>query len=159
MVVSAPSLARGTRASLLSTHYLRGGPYTQTTLSQVGLRQFGLGNLVRGAKGSIGVGLLTSLATNLWDFTVGTQRDIGILSKEFAVSTGVDLVLGVGTGLVAAGLVAGGVATAAAVAGFTAPIWGTIAAAARRGARRLGYLPARNAAFSAVRRSARYRFG
>jgi len=130
VVVSAPSLARGTRASLLSRHFLRGGPYTRTTLSQVGLRQFTLGNLVRGAKGSVGVGLLTSLATNLWDFTVGTQRETGILSKEFAVSTGVDLIMSVGTGLVAAGLVAGGAAAAAAVAGFTAPIWGTIAAVA-----------------------------
>lgn len=123
VVVSAPSLARGTRASLLSTHYLRGGPYTQTSLSQVGLRQFALSNLVRGAKGSIGVGLLTSLATNLWDFTVGTQRETGILSKEFAVSTGVDLIMSVGTGLVAAGIVAG----AAALFTLTLPVSGAVA--------------------------------
>ena len=123
VVVSAPSLARGTRASLLSRHYLRGGPYTRTTLSQVSLRQFTLGNLIRGAKGSIGVGLLTSLATNLWDFTVGTQRETGVLSKEFAVSTGVDLIMSVGTGLVAAGIVAG----AAALFTLTLPVSGAVA--------------------------------
>jgi len=126
LVVSAPSRAPGTRAGFLSRYFLRGGQYTRSTLSQVGLRQFSLRNLASGARGTIGVGLVTSLISNLWDYTVGTQRETGVLSREFAVSTGVDLVLGVGTGLAAAGLVA--LAVAAGIVSLT--VSGAIAIAA-----------------------------
>ncbi len=129
-VISAPSLAWGTRAERLSRYFLRGGPYTGSTLSQVGLRAFSLRNLAAGAKGTIGIGLATSLISNLWDYTVGAQRQTGVVSREFAVSTGVDLVMGVGTGLVAAGTVAVGAAVVAATVGLTAPVWATVAGAA-----------------------------
>ncbi len=126
ITVSAPSLVRGTRAEFLSDYYLRGGQYTRSTLSQVGLRQFTLRNLAAGARGTIGVGMITSLLSNLWDYTVGTQRETGVISKEFAVSTGVDLVLSVGTGLAAAGTVA----LIAAGLGIAAPVTATIAVTA-----------------------------
>jgi hypothetical protein len=130
--VSAPSLARGTRADFLSKYGLRGGPYTRTGLGQVGLRQLSLRNLARGARGTIGVGLVTSLAGNLYDYTIGTRRSEG-LGREFAVSTGVDLLLTVGSGLAAAGTVAFGAAALAAAFAITAPVWATIAATAIAG--------------------------
>jgi len=126
--VSAPTLAPGTRAGLLSKYGLRGGPYTRSGLGQVGLRQLSLRNLVRGARGTIGFSLVTSVASNLYDYSVGANRGEG-LSKEFAVSTGVDLIMSVGTGLAAAA----GVALLTALVGVTLPVWGAIAAAAGLG--------------------------
>ena len=126
IVVSAPLRAPGTRADFLSRYFLRGGQYTRPTLSQVGLRAFTLRNLAGRARGTIGVGLVTSIVSNLWDYTVGTQRETGILSKEFAISTGVDFALSVGTGLTAAL----GVALFTAAFAISAPVWATIGAAA-----------------------------
>lgn len=59
------------------------------------------------SKFSLGVGLATSVLGNIWDFTAGSQRETGVLSREFAVSTGVDFALAAGVGLASAGIVAG----------------------------------------------------
>ena len=73
--------------------------------------------------------MATSLVGNVIDYGFGRNRDKGILSQEFAVSTGVDTVMAVGTGLVAAATVAG----VAALFSVTLPVSGAIIAAAALG--------------------------
>jgi len=125
--VSAPTLAQGTRRSFLERFGFRGTTYNPATIGRTTA-----GQLVKGAvnKIALGVGLLTSVATNLWDFGVGDQREKGIGSPEFWASTGVDFALTAVIGLAAAGLVAGGIAISTALGvGFvaTAPLTGVLA--------------------------------
>jgi len=128
--VSAPTLAQGTRRSFLERFGFRGTTYNPSTIGRISA-----GQLVRGAvnKVTLGLGLITSVATNLWDFGVGDQRAKGIGSPEFWASTGVDFGLTAVTGLAAAGLVAGGIAifTAAGVTAIaTAPLAAVLAVTA-----------------------------
>ncbi|MGQ9561849.1 MAG: OmpL47-type beta-barrel domain-containing protein, partial [Candidatus Oleimicrobiaceae bacterium] len=81
------------------------------------------------SKGNLGVGLITSVLSNVYDYTLGEHRGESF-GREFWVSTGVDFVMTVGTGLAAAGVVALGVL----VVGGTPPLWGAIAATAIVGA-------------------------
>jgi len=123
IVISAPSLARGTRAEFLANYRLRGGPYSQPSLSAITR-----GGILRGAftRTTIGVSLLTSLAGNLWDFGLGQYRGRGIVSTEFLASTVADVAMSLTAGVLAAGAVAGILA----VTGATLPIWGTVAVTA-----------------------------
>ena len=50
--------------------------------------------------------VLFSTAFNIYDYGFGEEKDTGILSQEFGVSTGVDITQSILTGLVAAGAVA-----------------------------------------------------
>ncbi|MEW6569412.1 MAG: hypothetical protein AB1449_14855 [Chloroflexota bacterium] len=71
--------------------------------------------------------MATSVLGNLYDYTLGEHRGEGI--RGFLVSTGVDFVMTVGTGLAAAGLVAGIVVTLP----FTVPLVATVAGTAIAG--------------------------
>ncbi|MCL4466703.1 MAG: hypothetical protein M1389_11895 [Chloroflexi bacterium] len=71
------------------------------------------------SKGSLVTGFLGSIGANLYDYGLGSQSELGLGSREFYVSTGVDFALTMGTGLAAAGTVAGVLALAGA-AGLTA---------------------------------------
>jgi hypothetical protein len=71
------------------------------------------------SRSSVLFALGTSLLGNLWDYTLGEHHEEG-LGREFLVSTGVDTLLAVATGVAAAGIVA--------VMGLSLPVWGTVAA-------------------------------
>lgn len=64
-----------------------------------------------------------SLAANAIDYGFGEDRDKGVASQEFVVSTAVDTVMAVGTGLAAAATVAV-VGMGLTAAGLTLPFWG-----------------------------------
>jgi hypothetical protein len=92
-------------------------------------------NLISRAASNSGLAIpmVTSVGINLYDYTLGENRDVGVASPEFAASTMVDCVVSAGTGLAAAGAVAG-LISAAGVIGLTAiataPLWAAIAATA-----------------------------
>ncbi|MEW6569447.1 MAG: hypothetical protein AB1449_15030 [Chloroflexota bacterium] len=84
------------------------------------------------SKANLGVGLITSVLGNLYDYTLGEHRGER-LGSDFFASTAVDFLANVGTGLAAAGVVAGGVALVGAL-GVTAPLVAVVAATAIAGA-------------------------
>ena len=59
---------------------------------------------------AMGLTSVISVGTNLYDYTWGEHEDIGVNSSEFAASTVVDTGVGIGLGLLAAGVVAIGIA-------------------------------------------------
>ncbi|HKZ53884.1 MAG TPA: hypothetical protein VJ123_00275 [Anaerolineales bacterium] len=95
-------------------------------------------NLLKSPFTKIGLrlGIGVPVVTNLVDYGFGEHRQQGILSHDFLASTSVDIVKGFGTGLAAAGIVAGGIALATA-AGVTAvaaaPLWLAMSVAAGLG--------------------------
>jgi hypothetical protein len=95
--VSAPSLPVGDKIPFRQSYNFEGTRYNPGSVSRITGR-----NLLRGAlsKSTWIVALGTSLIGNIYDFTVGKNK--GKSFQEFAVSTGVDTVMTVGTGLVAA---------------------------------------------------------
>ncbi|MBL8092236.1 MAG: hypothetical protein JNJ43_18025 [Anaerolineales bacterium] len=65
---------------------LKGRYYTPSTINQAILKNF---------KGGYGISLVTALIGNIADYQWGPNSDKGVLSQEFAVSTLVDLIVGV----------------------------------------------------------------
>jgi hypothetical protein len=83
----------------------RGTYYKPSTLS---ISAAGRGLLRNSAKnGSVILSGLISLGTNIYDYQWGTQKDTGVVSQEFVVSTVTDTVVATGIGVIAAGIVAG----------------------------------------------------
>jgi len=112
----SPDVPVGSRIPLRERFGLAGTRYNpETVIEEVGRSR------VRDAvsRSSILFSLGVSLAGNLWDYTLGEHRDEG-LGREFLVSTAVDTVLAVATGVAAAGIVA--------LMGLSLPIWGTVLA-------------------------------
>jgi membrane protein YqaA with SNARE-associated domain len=101
--VSAPSKAVGTRRSFLNKFGFSGTRYKPSTISGITGRHLIKGSL---SKTTWITAAVTSLAGNVIDYGFGKNKDKGIASQEFAVSTAVDTVMAVGTGLVAASTVA-----------------------------------------------------
>jgi hypothetical protein len=124
--VSAPSLPIGTRRDFLSGYGFCGTKYNSSTITGITGKKLVSGAL---SKGTWITAAATSLAGNIIDYGFGKNKDKGIASQEFAVSTGVDTVLTVGTGVLAAG----GVALVTAALGVTLPVWGAIAATVAAG--------------------------
>ncbi|MEW6569433.1 MAG: hypothetical protein AB1449_14960, partial [Chloroflexota bacterium] len=127
--VSAPSRALGTRRMYLQRYGFRGTSYNPSTIRGITGKHLLSGALSRGAWITA---LVTSTIGNVIDYGFGRNRDKGIGSQEFFVSTAVDTVLAVGTGVAAAALVA-------LVLPATAPVWGAIAVTALVGLG-IGYL-------------------
>jgi hypothetical protein len=106
----------------LQRYGFRGTTYNPSTIRGITGRQLISGALSRGAWITA---LVTSVIGNVIDYGFGGNRDRGILSQEFAVSTAVDTFMAVGTGLAAAALVA--------LLPVTLPVWGAIALTAIAG--------------------------
>ncbi len=98
--VSAPSFPVGDKVPFRQSYDYAGTRYNASSVSRITGR-----NLIRGAlsKTTWIFALGTSLLGNIYDFTVSKNKDKSF--QEFAVSTGVDTVMTVGTGLAAAGAV------------------------------------------------------
>lgn len=101
--VSAPSRAVGTRRAFLNKYGYKGTRYKPSTITGITSRQLIKGSL---SKSTWITAAVTSLAGNVIDYRFGKNKDKGIASQEFAVSTAVDTVMAVGTGLAAAATVA-----------------------------------------------------
>jgi hypothetical protein len=97
--VSAPAGARE-ELKLAGTRYL---PSTVAEATGSSLLRSSV------SKASLITAALATIGTNLNDYGLGEHKDEGVGSQEFWVSTGVDLGLAVGTGFVAAVVVAGAV--------------------------------------------------
>jgi hypothetical protein len=106
MSVSAPSIPTGRRIPFRQSYDFDGTRYNPGSITRITGRR-----LLRGAlsRTTWGIAFATSLFGNAYDFALGKNK--GKSFQEFAVSTGVDTVMTVGTGLAAAALVVG-------VAGF-----------------------------------------
>ncbi len=117
--VSAPSLPIGTRRGFLQKYGFKGTRYNSSTITGITGRHLVSGAMSKGSWITAGV---TSLAGNVIDYGFGKNKDKGIASQEFAVSSAVDTVMAVGTGLVAAAFIAG----LTAFFGLTLPVWGAI---------------------------------
>jgi hypothetical protein len=126
MSVSAPSRIVGSRRVYLRRYGFRGTSYNPSTVRAITGR-----HIVRGAlsKSAWIIALGTSLIGNVIDYGSGRHRDTGIRSQEFVVSTAVDTVLAVGTGIGAALLVTG----AAALFAVSLPVGAGIALTAVAG--------------------------
>ncbi|MBS3772506.1 MAG: hypothetical protein KGY69_19800, partial [Bacteroidales bacterium] len=101
--VSAPTKATGSRRSFLNRFGFRGTRYNPSTITGITGRQLIKGSL---SKSTWITAAVTSIAGNVIDYGFGKNKDKGIVSQEFAVSTTVDTVMAVGSGLVAAATVA-----------------------------------------------------
>jgi hypothetical protein len=110
--VSAPTRAIGTRREFLSGYGFLGTRYKPSTITSISGRHLIAGALSKASWITAGV---TSAIGNVIDYGLGKNKDKGIASQEFVVSTGVDTVMAVGTGVVSAAAVAvgGAVLTAA----------------------------------------------
>lgn len=101
----SPQIPTGRRIPLRQRFGFLGTRYNPSTVREI----TALGRIRSVfSRGNLGVGLATSVLGNLYDYTLGEHRGEGF-GKEFWVSTGVDFVMTVGTGLTAATVVAGGV--------------------------------------------------
>jgi uncharacterized membrane-anchored protein YhcB (DUF1043 family) len=110
--ISAPAKAIGTRREFLSGYGFLGTRYKPSTITSISGRHLIAGALSKASWITAGV---TSAIGNVIDYGFGKNKDKGIASQEFVVSTGVDTVMAVGTGLASAAVVAvgGAVLTAA----------------------------------------------
>jgi hypothetical protein len=110
----------GEKIAYRSEYGFQGTRYLPTTIAQISGGKL-LGNVF--SKGSILTAVGASLAANAIDYGFGEDRDKGVASQEFVVSTAVDTALAVGTGLAAAATVAA-VGMGLTAAGLTVPFWG-----------------------------------
>lgn len=104
----------------------RYNPSTLTGLTASNLMKSSVGS------GALGAAYLTSLGSNVYDYGIGDQSDIGIWSNEFAASTMVDLLSSVTTGVISAGVVSValiGASTVGFIAISSLPLWAPIAIA------------------------------
>nr|NIS83577.1 hypothetical protein [Anaerolineales bacterium] len=99
----SPRIPTGSKIPFRQRYGFDGTRYNPSTVSRITGR-----GLIKGAlsKGTWIIALATSVVGNVIDYGFGEKRDTGILSQEFAVSTAVDTVMAVGTGLAAAAIVA-----------------------------------------------------
>jgi hypothetical protein len=104
--VSAPSIPIGSRREFLQGYGFNGTTYNPSTITKITGRQLVSGALSKASWITAGV---TSLIGNAIDYGFGKNKDKGF-GQEFAVSTGVDTMMAVGTGFIAAGAIALGTA-------------------------------------------------
>jgi len=132
--VAADRIAAGSRVEFRASQ-----GYSGTRYSVGGLGNATADHILEAANGKIGIGLTVGIpiALNVYDYTVGDNRDVGIRSPEFAASTVVDVGKSALVSIASVGLVVGGLALAAAVGGAsvaaavaTAPAWAVIGAVA-----------------------------
>jgi hypothetical protein len=112
----SPEVPVGSRVPLRQRFGLDGTRYNPETV----IEDVGENRISRAVSRSSVLFLVgTSLLGNLWDYTLGEHHEEG-LGSEFLVSTAVDSLLAVATGVAAAGIVA--------AIGLSLPVWGTVAA-------------------------------
>jgi hypothetical protein len=111
----SPEVPVGSRIPLRQRFGLAGTRYNPETV----IEDVGRNRISRAAsRSSVLFALGTSLLGNLWDYTLGEHHEEG-LGREFLVSTGVDTLLAVATGVAAAVTVA--------MLSLSLPVWGTVA--------------------------------